>query len=1182
MLGRPWGGTVSKANAHYPRPPHRVRELTPNTHPVQLAASATARGQHDRASAKNLRHFRGPTRILSRSGAPDRVDTSALNNLPHSATPLIGRDHELTELRALLTESGVRLLTLAGAAGVGKSRLGLEVAASALSAYPDGVWWIDLAHTPDAVDVVARIRAALQVDDDADESSAAVLSHLESKHLLLLLDNCEPLTRATADVVHHILAAARAVTILATSRESLHLPGERIWYAQALAAPPQAELAMSIDILPPGDQASYVARLAEYDAVRLFVERAQAAQPGFELTPSTAGVVGDICRQLEGLPRAIVLAAERSRVLSVGQIATTLGDLVRQPRRRAHAATTAERSLRSGLEWSHGRLSPLDQRVFRNLAVFEGSASLEAVEAICAPGELSAFEVLDSLVELVDAYLLRVESQLGAARYQLPILSRAYAAEKLTAVGEGDIVRAAHAAFFASLAETALPHLDGPQQGQWLERLDLDRDNLHAALAWSLEVEDAQTALRLSASLWPYWQARGLSGETRQFLDAALALSGTSAAELHLRTLDGAAALAYLQGNDERAEALHTRSLALKREHGDEARQPSSLCALAALSIDRRDYERAETLCQEALTLSRERRDRRATAYALLLLGRLRHVGCDYHAATALFDEAVAAYRVLGDTGRLALALSAHAATASAQGRRDEARMLAGEALGLRRELQDEMGIAASLADLGALARDGGHMHDAAELLHDSLTRYRHLRARAGAARVLADLALLAIYQSDPAHARMACAESLTLYEELGASDGIATALSIQALVALHDGDNPRALALAHRALAMRRTLRDQHGLAECLDIAAAIYATTGPLENTPQLEGIAAALREAIGAPRPPAFDADVQRRLSPAIRGLGEEPYEALRRQAHLTPIASLDQLAWAEPAVAASEPRATLPPPVVAVVAPPAPRTDDPDPDLRVLALGQSKIYRSGRLLSTADWTYAKPREMLFFLLSHPPRTKEQIGVMLWPDASPNQLRAALHPALYHLRRTLGDRQRVVTRQDSYSFNPDIPYYFDVDEFETLVTEARRHAEKSPGQAIAGLQAAVALYQGDFLADATVTNEWVLIRREELRQTFLEALLLLGRLLFEAQRYTEAADAYRRAIAQDSYLEVAHRELMRCYQQQGEISRALKHYQSLVEYLRAEMSSVPAPETTALFQRLAAQVAYTPSGK
>ncbi len=1170
---------MSKANTHYPKPPHRVRELTPNTHTVQRSALAAARGQDDSGSTKNLRHFRGPTRILSRSGAPDRGNASALSNLPPPAIPLIGRDHELAELRALLTESEARLVTLTGAAGCGKSRLALEVAASVMSAYPDGVWWVDLAHTPDADEVVTRIRATLQMDEDADESPTAVLSHLESKRLLLLLDDCEPLTRATADVIHHILAAARAVTILATSREPLRLPDERTWHTQALAVPTAAEITTGVDAMPPDDQARYVESLAEYDAVRLFVARAQAARPGFALTPATVSLVGDICRQLEGRPRAILLAAERSRVLSVVQIASTLGDLIRPPRPRARQAASAEQSLRAGLEWSHARLSPPDQRVFRSLAVFEGSASLEAVEAVCAPAELSTLEVLDSLVELVDAYLLQVESQLGAARYRLPVLSRTYAAEKLTAAGEGDTVRAAHAAFFACLAEAALPHLDGPQQIQWMARLDLDRDNLHAALAWSLEVGDAQTALRLSASLWPYWQARGVSDETRQFLDAALALSGTNVAELHIRTLDGAATLAYLQGDGERAETLHTRSLALKRESGDEARQTPSLCALAALSIDRRDYERAETLCQEALSLSRERRDRRATAYALLHLGRLRHACCDYRAATALFDEAVAAYRVLGDARGLALALSAHAATASVQGRRDEARTLADEALGLRRELHDEMGIAASLADLGALARDSGHLDHAAELLHDSLTRYRHLRARGGVARVLADLALLAVYQDNPAHARMTCAESLTLYEELGASDGIATALSIQALVTLHDGDSPRALALAHRALEMRRSQRDQHGIAECLDIAAAIYATTGPLEHAPRLEGIAAALRETIGAPRPPAFDADLRCRLSPAVCGLGAEPYEALRHQAHSAPFEELDRLACTEPALAVPDQRATRPSPVVAVAAPPA---ADSGPDLRVLALGQSKVYRDERLLSTADWTYAKPREMLFFLLSHPPRTKEQIGVMLWPDASPNQLRAALHPALYHLRRTLGDRRRVVTRQDSYSFNRDIPYYFDVDEFESLVTQARRYAEKAPNQAIADLKAAVALYQGDFLADMTVTSEWALIRREELRQTFLEALLLLGRLLLEAQRYTEAADIYRRAIAQDSYLEVAHRELMRCYQLQGEISRALKHYQGLVEYLRTEMASVPAPETTALFQRLAAQVAYTSSGK
>lgn len=1113
-------------------------------------------------------------RIASHSSVADRIGPDALTNLPHQTTSLIGRAPALAELQALLTESDVRLLTLTGAAGCGKSRLAAEVAASALAAYPDGIWSVDLADRRESGDSLRALMAALAVSDD-DSSLAPLLAALKAQQLLLLLDNCEGVTRDIAEIARSILAATSGVTLLVTSREPLHVPGERIWYTQALAVPPEADIAVAIDSLPLGDQVAYVEQLAEYDAVRLFVERARIAQPSFELTPSTARMVGDICRQLEGLPRAIGLAAERCRVLSVGQIASTLGDLIRPPRRGARSSSQAEPSLRSGLDWSHARLSPPDQRVFRTLTVFEKGATLEAVQAVCATAELSAFEVLDSLMALVDACLLRVESQMGRARYQLPTLSRAYAAEKLAAA-EIDVARTAHAAYFAALAEMALPHLDGPQQRQWLERLDLDRDNLHAALAWSLESGDAQTALRLSASLWPYWQARGSVPETRQFFDATLELAGANVAELHVRTLDGAAALAHLQGDANRAEALHKRSLGLKRKAGDEARQASSLCALAALSIDRRDDEQAEALCQEALTLSRRLRSRRATAHALLQLGRLRRVRGDYREATALFDEAIAAFRVLGAARELALGLSARAATASAQGRYDDARSLIDEALSLRRGLRDELGIAASLADLGALARDREDMDQAAEWLRDSLMRYRRLNHRAGVARALVDLALLAVYQGDPTHARMHSAESLTLYEELGLDDGIATALSVQALATLHDGDAPRALTLASKALELQRAHHAQRGIAECLDIAAAIYATTGPVANAPRLEGIATALRETIGAPRSPAFDADMRRCLSPALLGLGAEQYEALRRQAYSAPFDELDRLALVEPALALPGPRAT-PPPVVATVAPP-----DPDPELRVLALGQSKVYRGDRLLSNSDWTYAKPRELLFFLLSHPSRTKEQIGVMLWPDASPSQLRAALHPALYHLRRALGDRRRVVTQQDSYAFNHDIPYYFDVDEFETLVTQARCHAKKAPDQAIASLQSAVALYQGDFLADVTAVSEWALIRREELRQTFLEALLLLGRLLFEARRYSEAADVYRRAIVEDSYLEVAHRELMRCYQQQGEVSRALKHYQGLVEYLRTEMSSVPAPETTALFERLAAQVAYTPSGK
>lgn len=1007
-----------------------------------------------------------------------------------------------------------------------------------------------------------------------------VLAELEAATCWLVLDNVEAVAPAVADLATMMLAACPGLRLLVTSREPLHHPAETVWPVAMLSLPP-AVACVEADAPLEDGAPDDTDEIDQSDAVGMLLACVSALQRDFSPTDEDLAVAAAVCRRLDGWPLAIEMVASRARVLSLQQTAAWLENLSRLPDEADQPPVVARRSVRNALDWSYARLSPHNQHLFRILAVFQGGASFEALQTVCASSDVGMFDVVDGLSVLSDYSLLRVDNHPSGARYRLPHLSRLYAAELLAASGEADAMRAAHAAAFAQIAEgTGLTDPAAPVD--WVCRLDADRDNFRAALGWAMETQRIDLALRLSSALWRFWELRGAISEGRRYLDAILARAGDARASLRVPALDGAATLAADEGDEERAEALHQASLALKRQLGDERRVPFSLSALATLAADRTDFPRALGLCDEAVALSRRLRDRDSLARSLLAASMVRRAQGTYREAAVLLDESLALFRGLGDVHGLAWAMSRRGDVARLLSRYVEAEVYDTEALALRRQTGDRIGLAFSLMGLGALARDRGDFDQSTALLTESLALFRELGHSRGIARALLALALDATYRGDLAPAAMHSAEALSMAEHLDLPGFAAGALYRQALVAMRGDDDRRALALLRKSLSLRRESDHSHGIADAVDLAAALAARQGRLETAAELDGAAAALREASGAPRSLAQDSLLRTYLAPATEVLDRDQYEAARVRGRGQPI----DLVIAS--VLSDQPLPTLGAPVVSLslgldaASPVVMPTLDEGVGLRICALGQSKMYRDGRLLANTDWTYAKPRELLFLLLSNTARTKEQIGVALWPEASPGQLRAALHPALYHLRRVLGSREWVTSDHDSYAFNRKLAYWYDVDVFEANVAKAEQLAETSPLAAIEGLEAAVAVYQGDFLADVSATNDWLLTRRAELRHTFLEALMLLARLSYAQQRYPEAADAYRRAIAQDSYLEGAHRGLMRSYEQMGELNLALKHYQTLVVYLRAEMNTTPAPKTTALYEKMAHGNVSIPSGK
>jgi predicted ATPase/class 3 adenylate cyclase len=470
-----------------------VQQLTRGTLPQD--AELRDLGQH------RLRDLFDPERVFQLVHPDLPADFPVLktlegypNNLPWQPTPLLGRERELGEVADLLHREDVHLLTLTGPGGVGKTRLALQVAADILEWFPDGAFFVELAPLTDPALLTSTVASVLGVREEGGRPVVEVLTaFLRDRQLLLALDNFEHLLPA-APVVSDLLRTCPGVKILATSRAPLHLRGEREYPVPALA-------------LPDPSRPEPVTQLIQYQAIRLFVERAQAAKPAFALTDENAAAVAEICRRLDGLPLALELAAARVKLLPPQALLERLDERLKLLTGGARDAPARQRTLRDAIAWSHDLLSPHDQTLFRRLAVFAGGCTLEAVEAVGnADGEL---DTLEGMASLIDESLLRqIDGPGDEPRFAMLETIREYGLERLEVSGESGTVQERHATYFASVAEALRPHLYGPDQGRTIRQLEAEQGNLRAALAWAVEHADAAIGLRLTANLRKFWLLR--------------------------------------------------------------------------------------------------------------------------------------------------------------------------------------------------------------------------------------------------------------------------------------------------------------------------------------------------------------------------------------------------------------------------------------------------------------------------------------------------------------------------------------------------------------------------------------------------------------------------------------------------------------------------------------------------
>ena len=579
---------------------------------------------------------------------PLRTPDIVPNNLPTLNTSFVGRDQELEEVKKLIR--GARVVTVTGVGGAGKTRLAIQAAVDLGDEFPGGTWLIELGAITDPEYIDATAADAVGVAQPPGRTiRQAIIEHLAAREALLIVDNCEHLISGAAEFVAGLIAGTPECRVVATSRELLGVAGEVAYGMPSLG-------------MPGGGKAATIAELIRYDAVRLFLERAQASQPKFHLTEQTAAPVTEICRRLDGMPLALELAAARLRSFSPKQIAENLDQRFRLLTGGSRTALPRQQTLAAAIDWSYRLLEEPERRLFERLSVFQGGFTLEAVEWVCTDDDLDALAVLELLPSLVDKSLVAVDVEGEEARYRLLETLRQFARDRLDESGTADEYRLRHAGLFRDLAVEAGLNIRGPEEQRWWERIDTELDNLRQAMTWAIEGGQPELALAIAGGFWRFWWFKARWSEGVSWLERAVAAAGPSASK-HLRAqgLLGYGTLLTDAVSPLDSVPLLEESARLYAELDAEGADhslllygyPAALINLSAAYEAVGDRERMADLNQQALDIARRIGDRAAVAVSLGNMAEAAGRMDDVDRVRELFSEAIAASRVLQSTQRL-------------------------------------------------------------------------------------------------------------------------------------------------------------------------------------------------------------------------------------------------------------------------------------------------------------------------------------------------------------------------------------------------------------------------------------------------------------------------------------------------------------------------------------------------
>lgn len=837
------------------------------------------------------------------------------HNLPMQVTSFIGREKEISEVKRLLLAE--RFVTLTGPGGTGKTRLSLQIGAELLELFPDGVWLVELVSLGDPTLVVQTVAHTLGVRESSGRPLLSLMTnYLRGKDMLLILDNCEHLVDACAQLVTSLLQAAPTLFVLASSREALGIGGEVAYRVPSLSTPDMRH--------PPP-----VESMSQYEAVRLFIERAESVQPGFTVTRENAPAIAQICHRLEGIPLAIELAAVRIKLLRVEQIAARLDDRFRLLTGGSRTAMPRHQTLRALIDWSYDLLTEPERTLLRRLSVFAGGWTLEAAEAICCGEGLEGMEVLDTLSQLVNKSLVLPDCAEGVeAQYRLLETIRQYAREKLLEAGGGDAVRQRHLNYFLALAEEAEPHLRSAQQVTWLDRLEREVDNLRGALEWSLEAE-VEAGLRLAALLLWFWHIRSHRSEGIEWLERVLAADEAQANTRTAATparqaargqaLNTAGALMVMHGNPETGRTLAEKSLVLHRGLGPAGRRGAAMALwvtaqaasqhesldlarsqteeslalyraegdrfgiaqcldnLGSYALMRGDYAAAKHIWEEDLVLRKALADQDGVAWVLSCLANLEFWRGNYERAKTLFRESHEVFRQVNNKWAVSMALSGMGAVVLSEGNFDQAAEIYEEALAYGREMGDQNTVAGRRYDLARVAWSRGDYDRAGALLEETLAHVRELDNEPGIAGTLYDLAGVAWALGDLDLAAQRYEEALAVARRIGARQTVGATLLGLARVAYTRSDLARARTYYNEGLNLVRTSPNPWGLGFALDAGATLALAEGNPEHAALLLGAAEAAFEHLRYLLAPIERDEHARTLAAVGTSLSEAAFDA-----------------------------------------------------------------------------------------------------------------------------------------------------------------------------------------------------------------------------------------------------------------------------------------------------------------
>jgi len=714
------------------------------------------------------------------------------HNLPAELTPFIGRKTELVEIGEMLRDPSIRLLTLVGVGGMGKTRLSLHAAAELVDEFPDGVWLVEFAKLRDPELVPQHAAAVLGVSAQEAEEGRDVgdvlTSYLRDKKLLILLDNCEHLIEACAGLAENLLRGCPEVQLFATSRENLGIPGEKSFVVPSMELPPET---------------SRPQELEAYEATRFFVDRAVAALPMFQPTSDNSASIANICRRLDGVPLAIELAASRVKILSPDQISNLLQDRFRLLTGGSRTALERHQTLQATMDWSYNLLTEPEQSLLTRLSVFAGGWTLEDIEGLIQDNLGTRTDILDLLSNLVDKSLVIVEHKNGLARYGLLETVRQFSAKLLTASGNADEFRRRHANFFIKLAEKADPKIRGGDQLEWLEILEDEHENLRAALRWSIASDRPNDAARLVGALGWFWFIRGYWEEAWRWLTMSSDILTDPEPDLRAKALYRAGGIEVIRGNLAGPRELVQEAMDICTGLGDEEGMAWCLNLLGqATTFEKQDLDQGSANLTKSIELFHSLDDEWGVAWSTRYLGQIAEIEEDIDRSVALHEEALQRFEELGDVYNAAHSLFILGETYRNHGDFHEAKKVFLESYSKSELVDAPVWAAHALMGLGMTALEIEHYHEADENLRDALEILQRIGDENCASRTLGGLARVAQHNDDYDQAAEYLRESLLGFTKVSREDRVIVSFARFAELAEIAGNNKRAARLLGAALA--------------------------------------------------------------------------------------------------------------------------------------------------------------------------------------------------------------------------------------------------------------------------------------------------------------------------------------------------------------------------------------------